>query len=168
LTNGGVGTVERFDIRVCCSGGDTLIVIVFLTLMFVALEVFLSGDESLSALEAGQPKPKVRKILDTTDARQLTCSGMMIEPSAMSQSPDTVILTLGHVWGADTGLGQLAQAVHVHDILKSPGHAQKDPGSMAAAELPRDGGHVRLTKSRGRLGQCFEHDLQIEGRAQNW
>jgi hypothetical protein len=36
---------------VCCSGGDTLIVIVLLTLMFVALEVFLSGDESLSALE---------------------------------------------------------------------------------------------------------------------
>src|SRR5262245_1858328 len=29
------------------------------------------------------------------DARQLTCSGMMIEPSAMSQSPETVILTLG-------------------------------------------------------------------------
>jgi len=29
-----------------------LVVIVLLTLMFVALEVFLSGDESLSALEA--------------------------------------------------------------------------------------------------------------------
>jgi hypothetical protein len=29
------------------------------------------------------------------DARQLTCSGMMIEPPALSQSPQTVILTLG-------------------------------------------------------------------------
>ena len=29
------------------------------------------------------------------DARQLTCTGTMIEPSAMSQSPETVVLTLG-------------------------------------------------------------------------
>src|SRR5262245_5537429 len=29
------------------------------------------------------------------DARQLTCSGTMIEPSAMSTSPETVVLTLG-------------------------------------------------------------------------
>jgi hypothetical protein len=29
------------------------------------------------------------------DARQLTCRGMMIEPPALSQSPETVILTLG-------------------------------------------------------------------------
>jgi hypothetical protein len=29
------------------------------------------------------------------DAQQLTCSGMMIEPPALSQSPETVILTLG-------------------------------------------------------------------------
>ena len=29
------------------------------------------------------------------EARQLTCTGMMIEPSAMSQSPETVMLTLG-------------------------------------------------------------------------
>jgi hypothetical protein len=27
------------------------------------------------------------------DARQLTCSGMMIEPPALSQSPETVVLT---------------------------------------------------------------------------
>jgi hypothetical protein len=29
------------------------------------------------------------------DARQYTCTGTMIEPSAMSQSPETVVLTLG-------------------------------------------------------------------------
>ena len=29
------------------------------------------------------------------DARQLTCTGTMIEPSAMSPSPETVVLTLG-------------------------------------------------------------------------
>ena len=29
------------------------------------------------------------------EARQLTCSGTMIEPSAMSPSPETVVLTLG-------------------------------------------------------------------------
>ena len=32
------------------------------------------------------------------DARQLTCSGTMIEPSAMSQSPETVILTKRSRW----------------------------------------------------------------------
>ena len=29
------------------------------------------------------------------DARQFTCTGTMIEPSAMSHSPETVVLTLG-------------------------------------------------------------------------
>ena len=29
------------------------------------------------------------------EARQLTCNGAMIEPNAMSQSPETVTLTLG-------------------------------------------------------------------------
>ena len=29
------------------------------------------------------------------DARQFTCSGTMIEPSGLTQSPETVILTLG-------------------------------------------------------------------------
>jgi len=29
------------------------------------------------------------------EARQLNCSGTMIEPSAMSPSPETVVLTLG-------------------------------------------------------------------------
>jgi hypothetical protein len=40
------------------------------------------------------------------DARQLTCSGMMIEPSAMSQSPETVILTLGPAQKVALDLGQ--------------------------------------------------------------
>src|SRR3984893_16178839 len=42
------------------------------------------------------------------------------------------------IWGPETGLGQLAltkQTVHVHDILKGRGYAEKDRGSMAAAEL---------------------------------
>src|SRR3984893_17562485 len=42
------------------------------------------------------------------------------------------------IWGPETGLGQLAltkQTVHVHDILKGRGYADKDRGSMAAAEL---------------------------------
>jgi len=29
------------------------------------------------------------------DAQQFTCTGTMIEPSAMSQSPETVVMTLG-------------------------------------------------------------------------
>src|SRR6516165_3643101 len=40
------------------------------------------------------------------DARQLTCSGMMIEPSAMSQSPETVILTLGPAQKVTLTLGK--------------------------------------------------------------
>src|SRR5215472_8166722 len=40
------------------------------------------------------------------DARQLTCSGMMIEPSAMSEPPETVILTLGPAQKVTLGLGQ--------------------------------------------------------------
>src|SRR6266516_4671569 len=40
------------------------------------------------------------------DARQLTCSGMMIEPSAMSQSPETVLLTLGPAQKVTLDLGQ--------------------------------------------------------------
>ena len=40
------------------------------------------------------------------DARQLTCSGMMIEPSAMSQSPETVILTLGPAQKVALDVGQ--------------------------------------------------------------
>ena len=40
------------------------------------------------------------------DARQLTCSGTMIEPSAMSQSPETVILTLGPAQKVTLDLGQ--------------------------------------------------------------
>jgi hypothetical protein len=40
------------------------------------------------------------------DARQLTCTGMMIEPSAMSQSPETVILTLGPARKVSLDLGR--------------------------------------------------------------
>jgi hypothetical protein len=40
------------------------------------------------------------------DARQLTCSGTMIEPSAMSRSPETVILTLGPAQKLTLDLGQ--------------------------------------------------------------
>ena len=40
------------------------------------------------------------------DARQLTCSGTMIESSAMSRSPETVILTLGPAQKLTLDLGQ--------------------------------------------------------------
>src|SRR5947207_13151888 len=40
------------------------------------------------------------------DARQFTCSGTMIEPSAMSQSPETVLLTLGPAQKVTLDLGQ--------------------------------------------------------------
>ena len=40
------------------------------------------------------------------DAKQLTCTGMMIEPSAMSKSPETVKLTLGPAQKITLDLGQ--------------------------------------------------------------
>ena len=40
------------------------------------------------------------------DAKQLTCTGTMIEPSAMSQSPKTVTLTLGPAQKITLDLGQ--------------------------------------------------------------
>src|SRR5215471_17349785 len=40
------------------------------------------------------------------DARQFTCSGTMIEPSAMSPSPETVTLTLGPAQKVTLDLGQ--------------------------------------------------------------
>jgi hypothetical protein len=40
------------------------------------------------------------------DARQLSCSGTMIEPSAMSRSPETGILTLGPAQKLTLDLGQ--------------------------------------------------------------
>ena len=40
------------------------------------------------------------------EARQLTCSGTMIEPSAMSTSPETVVLTLGPAQKLTLDLGQ--------------------------------------------------------------
>jgi hypothetical protein len=40
------------------------------------------------------------------DAGQLTCSGMMIEPPALSQSPETVILTLGPARKVTLDFGQ--------------------------------------------------------------
>ena len=39
------------------------------------------------------------------DARQLTCSGTMIEPSAMFPSPETVVLTLGPAQKVTLDLG---------------------------------------------------------------
>jgi hypothetical protein len=40
------------------------------------------------------------------DAMQFTCSGTMIEPSAMSSSPETVVLTLGPAQTVTLDLGQ--------------------------------------------------------------
>jgi hypothetical protein len=40
------------------------------------------------------------------DARQFTCRGTMIEPSAMSSSPETVVLTLGPAQKVTLDLGQ--------------------------------------------------------------
>ena len=40
------------------------------------------------------------------DARQLTCSGTMIEPSAMSPSPETVVLTIGPAQKVTLDLGK--------------------------------------------------------------
>src|SRR4029450_612100 len=40
------------------------------------------------------------------DARQLTCTGMMIEPPALSQSPETLILTLGPARKVTLDLGR--------------------------------------------------------------
>ena len=40
------------------------------------------------------------------DARQLTCTGTMIEPSAMSPSPETVLMTLGPAQKITLDLGK--------------------------------------------------------------
>jgi hypothetical protein len=40
------------------------------------------------------------------DAQRLTCSGTMIEPSAMSSSPETVVLTLGPAKKVTLDLGK--------------------------------------------------------------
>jgi hypothetical protein len=40
------------------------------------------------------------------DARQLACSGTMIEPSAMSPSPETLVLTLGPAQKVTLDLGK--------------------------------------------------------------
>ena len=40
------------------------------------------------------------------NARQFTCSGTMIEPSAMSPSPETVVLTLGPAQKVTLDLGK--------------------------------------------------------------
>ena len=45
-------------------------------------------------------------VVFAEDARQVTCSGMMIEPNAMSQSPETVMLTLGPAHKVTLDLGQ--------------------------------------------------------------
>ena len=50
------------------------------------------------------------------DARQFTCSGTMIEPSAMSSSPATVVLTLGPAQKITLDLGQgVVNARRVND-----------------------------------------------------
>jgi hypothetical protein len=41
------------------------------------------------------------------ESRQLTCSGTMIEPSAMSPSPETVVLTLGPAQKVTLDLGKV-------------------------------------------------------------
>jgi hypothetical protein len=45
-------------------------------------------------------------VCKRTSPQQLTCSGTMIEPSAMSRSPETVILTLGPAQKLTLDLGQ--------------------------------------------------------------
>ena len=40
------------------------------------------------------------------DARQFTCTGTMIEPSAMSPSPETVVMTLGPAQKITLDLGK--------------------------------------------------------------
>jgi hypothetical protein len=40
------------------------------------------------------------------EAQQLTCTGMMIEPTAMAQSPETVVLTLGPAQKIKLDLGK--------------------------------------------------------------
>jgi hypothetical protein len=45
-------------------------------------------------------------IANAEEAQQLTCTGMMIEPTAMSQSPETVVLTLGPAQKITVDLGQ--------------------------------------------------------------
>jgi hypothetical protein len=47
------------------------------------------------------------------DARQLTCEGTMIEPAAMSQTPETVKLTLGRAQKVTLDLGQGAIGARV-------------------------------------------------------
>jgi hypothetical protein len=42
----------------------------------------------------------------TQDARQLTCTGTMIEPSGMSPSPETVVMTLGPAQKITLDLGK--------------------------------------------------------------
>ena len=46
------------------------------------------------------------------DARQFTCSGTMIEPNAMSPSPETVVLTLGPAQKVTLDLGKGVMNAH--------------------------------------------------------
>jgi hypothetical protein len=54
--------------------------------------------------------PLIFGFMSTTafaeDARQLTCTGTMIEPSVMSPSPETVVLTLGPAQKITLDLGK--------------------------------------------------------------
>jgi hypothetical protein len=57
------------------------------------------GKRTLLMFRTGILAPVIFSLISTAafaqDARQFTCTGTMIEPSAMSQSPETVVLTLG-------------------------------------------------------------------------
>ena len=52
------------------------------------------GKGTLSMFRTGILAPVIFSLISTAafaqDARQFTCTGTMIEPSAMSQSPETV------------------------------------------------------------------------------
>ena len=52
------------------------------------------------------PHKGVLFCMPKLNARQLTCSGTMIEPSAMSPSPETVVLTLGPAQKVTLDLGK--------------------------------------------------------------
>jgi hypothetical protein len=70
------------------------------------------------------------------DARQLTCSGTMIEPSAMSPSPQTVVLTLGPAQKVTLDLGKgMVNARKVSDNKIQLKFRTKDQGEYVHYDL---------------------------------
>jgi hypothetical protein len=65
------------------------------------------------------------------DALQLTCSGTMIEPSALSPSPETVVLALGPAQKVTLDLGKGV----VNGVLDGFGHGPLEVFGLA--ELPK-------------------------------